>query len=187
MTEDDVGELPEDVADRAQRLTRRARRDGGERADEYRQRRDELLETYGFEARVREEGDGDVLVCHPTEWLEDGMVVLDRIDDRSRAVERPLEASDADWETVERANRAVVETVEDDHGPVHGANVRAFADFMGNHHATRIADATSDHVTEFRAEYYPRNAWPSDDQRASLEQSLRVAFEVAGVDRPPIE
>ncbi|WP_135663831.1 DUF7108 family protein [Halorhabdus rudnickae] len=180
-------ELPVNVVETAERLTRQARRADAERAEAYRKRRDETLTRYGFEARVRDGVDGDVLVCYPAEWLADGEVVLERIDDRSRAIERPLEGGDDDWEAVERDNSALVEQVADQHGPVHGANVRAFADFMGNHHATRIARATPEHVVEFRTEYYPRNVWPSDQQRTVLVESLRLAFDVAGVDRPPIE
>ncbi|WP_136689234.1 DUF7108 family protein [Halorhabdus amylolytica] len=191
MTEPDenptADELPADVIETVERLTRQARRTDAEWAEQHCKRREKILDRHGFEARVREGSDGDVLVCYPAEWLEDGEVVLERIEDRSRAVERPLDTSVADWEVVERDNRSIVEAVEDEHGPIHGANVRAFADFMGNHHATRIVDATEEHVTEFLVEYHPRNAWPSDEQRAVVEESLRVAFEVAGVDRPPID
>ena len=188
MTDGDSNstELPAAVIETAEQLTRNARRVDGERATTLRDRRDELLAEYGFAARVRAEGDGDVLVCYPANWLEDGEVVFDRIEDRSRAVERPLSGTD-DWDAVERANRQIVAHVADEHGDVHAANVRAFADFMGNHHATRIADATEDHVAEFRAEYYPRNAWPDDDQRAIVAESLRLAFTCAGVEHPPIE
>lgn len=187
MSDEASTELPTDVIETVTDLTRRARRADGDRADRYRQRRDDLLARYGYEARVREDDDGDVLVCYPAEWLEDGEVVFEAIDDRSRALEVPLDGETDDWEAVEDANRAIVRQVGEEHGPVHRANARAFADFMGNHRARRIADATAADVAEFRAEYYPRNAWPSDDERAVLEQSLGLAFAAAGVDDPPIE
>ncbi|QGN07556.1 rnhA operon protein [Halorhabdus sp. CBA1104] len=178
-------ELPPDVLEEAVRLTRLARRTDGERAETHRQRRDAMLATHGYEARLRADDDGDVLVCYPAEWLRDGEVVFDRIEDRSRGVERPLAGED-DWDVVEAANREIVARVGEHHGPVHEANVRAFADFLGNHHVCRIAVATSAQVREFREEYYPRNVWPDDEQRAVLEQSLRIAFDVAGVEHPPV-
>lgn len=188
-TEDSTAEeLPEDVIETVERLTRHARLADDDRAERVRQRRDEHLAEYGFEARVRSERDGDVLVCYPSEWLDDGEVDLDRIDDRSRAVERALDRpeADADWETVDADNRAIVDAVEERYGAVHAANVAAFADYMGNHHALRIADATADHVAEFRDEYFPRNAFPADDQRAVLAESLERAFEFVDGEPPPI-
>lgn len=181
-------ELPAAIIETVERLTRHARRAGDDRATALRDRRDDILARHGFEARVREERDGDVLVCYPTEWLEDGAVVLDRIEDRSRAVERPLDPeADAEWEQIDADNRKIVDAVEQRHGPVHATNVAAFADFMGNHHALRIADATVDHVAEFLEEYYPRNAFPDDDQRAVVEASLECAFECLDGDGPAVD
>jgi len=180
--------LPTDVIETVERLTRHARRADEERAAALRDRRDELLAEHGFEARIRSERDGDVMVCYPAEWLDDGEVVFDRIDDRSRAVERPLDPeTDADWGEIDADNRAVVDTVAERYRPVHAANAAAFADFMSNHHALRIADATADHVAEFRAEYFPRNAFPDDEQRAVLSESLEHVFEVVDGEGPPIE
>ena len=45
-------------------------------------------------------------------------------------------------------------------------------------------DATGAMVRTFLQEYYPRNAWPSEKQRAVVEQSLDVLFEVADADVP---
>ncbi|WP_181685918.1 DUF7108 family protein [Halorhabdus salina] len=192
MTEDteptpdaEDGKLPADVIENALRLTRLARRTEGDRAATHDERRDTILATYGYEARVREDDDGAVLVCYPAEWLRDGEVVFDRIEDRSRAVERPL-TGDEDWDAVEEANREIVARVGEEYGSVHEENVRAFADFLGNHHVCRIATATPAQVREFREEYYARNVWPDDEQRAALAQSLRIAFDVANVDQPPI-
>ncbi|CCQ33262.1 hypothetical protein HLRTI_001871 [Halorhabdus tiamatea SARL4B] len=181
-------ELPRDVVETVERLTHRARWADDERATTLRDRRDDILAEHGFEARIRSERDGDVLVCYPGEWLEDGEVVIDRIDDRSRALERALDPeTDADWETIDADNREVVDAVEEHYGAVHAANVAAFADYMSNHHALRIADATADHVAEFLDEYFPRNAFPDDDQRAVVEESLQRAFEFVDGEPPPID
>lgn len=181
-------ELPSDVVETVERLTRRAEWADDERAAALRDRRDDVLAEYGFEARIRSERDGDVLVCYPGEWLEDGEVVFDRIDDRSRAVERAVEPeTDADWETIDADNRAVVDAVEERYGELHAANVAAFADYMSNHHALRIADATADHVAEFLDEYFPRNAFPADEQRPVVEDSLERAFDFADGEPPLID
>lgn len=122
-----------------------------------------------------------VLVCYPTEWVVEGTVDPDRIEDTSRAVERRITGpgEGAEWEAIEAHNRAVAEQVAADHGPVHGANARAFADFMGNHYARRVESATAAEVAEFLEEYFPRNAWPTDDQRAVVERSVELVRERA--------
>jgi len=177
--------LPERVADRAEQLTRRAREAVDENeAAAYRADRDERLAEYGYRARIREED--DVLVLYPAEWVEDGVAQLDRIEQLGRAVERTLSGpGDADrWAETEAHNRTLAERVEADHGEVHGANAHALADFMGNHYAKRIERATGDELREFLEEYFPRNAWPSDEQRAVVESSLRYVFERAGREPP---
>jgi hypothetical protein len=87
--DDDAGELPipEDVIDRAETLTRRIRNaiDENERTA-YRDEREELLDSHGYTARVREGDTGETLVLYPVEWIEDGTVRLDRITDTTRAV-----------------------------------------------------------------------------------------------------
>jgi hypothetical protein len=177
-------DLPAEVRDEAERLTRLARRatDDAERAA-YERDRDARLAEHGFTARVREED--DTLVLHPAEWVEDGDARPDRIDDTDRAVEIPLSGAGdpEEWEAVEEHNAAVVESVAD-RGEVHAANARAFADFMGNHYARRVETAGGTEIEEFLAEYYPRNAWPTDDQRAVVEQSLAYVFEEAGREPP---
>lgn len=174
--------LPAEVADEAERLTRLARKavDDGEAAA-YRERRAALLAEYGFTARLRGEGTDVTLVCHPVEWVEDGDVHPDRIDDLDRAVERPLEgAGDADdWDAVDEHNTAVAERVAEAHGPVHGANATAFATFMSNHYARPVDEATTAMREEFRTEYFPRNAWPDDDQREAVAESLELVTAVA--------
>jgi hypothetical protein len=171
--------LPEAVADEAERLTRRAREavEPGE-ATAARETREALLDDHDYHARERED---DVLVLHPTEWVEDGSVRVELVDDTDRAVERPLEApaEDADFETVDEHNRAVVERVRERHGEVHGANAAAFADFMGNHYLKRVETATDRMRAEFLAEYFPRNAWPTPTQREAVEESLELTIAVA--------
>lgn len=180
----DEPDIPEPLIERARRLTRRARHVSDEtRASRLRQRRDALLDRVGYAARVRESdrSDGDdVLVLHPDEWLEDGTAVIDRIADLDRAVERPLtgEHPDEPWVAVDRANRDIVEAVRSAHGSMHAANVEALADFMGNHRCKRIEDATPADLDRFRSEYYVRNAWPSDRERAAIDESLDIVREI---------
>lgn len=172
----DGAELPAAVVDEAERLTRHAREavDDAERAAA-RRRRDDLLAAHGYTARLRDED--ETLVCYPTDWLDDdGRVDVSRVDDTSRGVERPLEspAADADWDAVERHNAALVERIREMHGDVHAANARAFADFMGNHYARRVDEATPAMREEFLTDYYPRNAWPSAAERAAVEESIAL-------------
>ncbi|WP_254537304.1 DUF7108 family protein [Halomarina litorea] len=162
-----------------------------EEATAAREERDALLAEHGYTARERVDSGsrrdaeggtrGVTLVCYPEEWLEDGTVRFDRIDETSRAVERPLDApaEEADWESVDERNREVAAAVEDAHGPIHGANARAFADFMSNHYAAPIGAATRRMREEFLTEYFPRNAWPTDEQRSLVEESVNVAVETA--------
>ncbi|WP_232820466.1 DUF7108 family protein [Halorussus litoreus] len=175
-------ELPKDVVQRAERLTRLAREVVDEsEATAYREDRDELLAEHEFTARVREDDAGETLVLHPDEWTEDGTIRTDRIEETGRAVELSLSGpGDPDeWDAVEEHNREVAARVRETYGDVHGDNAAAFADFMGNHYARPVESATSDVVAEFLEEYFPRNAWPSDDQRAVVEQSVDYVFDVA--------
>lgn len=175
-------DLPEAVVDRVESVTRRAREAVDDREREaYRNRRDDLLAEHGYTARVREEPEGDVLVCHPEEWHDGEVIRTDRIEDLSRAVEVPLEGTDDpdEWESVEAHNRQVAERVTDEYGHPHGATAHALADFAGNHYAKAIAALTVDELEEFRTEYFVRNAWPSDEQVAELERSLSLIVDVA--------
>jgi len=179
---DDEGPLPESVVDRAETLTRRMRGavDDNERAA-YRREREELLADRGYEARVRDGETGETLVLYPTEWLEDGTVRTDRIEDTGRAIERSISGpgADADWENVAAHNREIAERVRERHGEVHGETAAAFAAFMNNHYGKPLERATPAEREEFRTEYFPRNAWPTDEQRARLEESVRLALEAA--------
>jgi hypothetical protein len=165
-----------EVVDEAERLTRLAREAvDDEEAAAYREGREELLAEHDYTARVREE-DHDVLVVHPTEWVEDGTVYPERIDDLDRGIERQLSGAEDpdDWEAVYEHNMALVEEVEAEHGAAHGANVEALAEFMSNHYAKQIEQATESELTEFVEEYYPRNVWPTDDQKAVVEESVEL-------------
>ena len=177
--EDTTPEIPEEVVDEAERLTRLAADAAvDEAAEAYRESRDRAVRDHDFTARVRDED--DTLVLYPEEWVDDGVVRVDRIEDTDRAVEVSLSGPDhgATWETVEATNERIVDAVAEAHGPDHAANVRAFADFMGNHYLKRVDDATDAEREEFLAEYYPRNAWPSPDQAAIVEQSLSLVDEI---------
>lgn len=189
--ESTTAELPADVVDEAERLTRLERTvidEGEERA--HAERRAALLEEYEFAARVRDDDGDDVLVLHPEEWHDDdaGVIRTDRIDDISRAVEVPLEGTGDpdDWETVESHNRDLVAQVRERHGDVHGNNAATLADFVGNHYAKRIEDLTSDEFAEFLSDYFVRNAWPSDAQRDAIEESITLVYETADEPTPEL-
>jgi hypothetical protein len=177
----DEEELPDDVAARARTLTRRIREavDDEEQAA-YREERAGLLAEHGYVSWVREDDTGETLVLYPEEWVAEGVVQVDRIEDTDRAVERSLSGVGSDdWETVEDHNRAVAERVRAEHGEVHGGNAHAFADFMSNHYAKRVETATPEEREEFREEYLPRNAWPTEAQREAVERSLRLVEKAA--------
>jgi hypothetical protein len=175
--------LPDDTVDEAERLTRLAREavDPNE-ATAHRRRRDELLAEHGYTARVRSEDTDAVLVLHPADWLDEaGTVRIERIDDVDDGIEVPLSGpGDADdWDSVERHNRTVADRVTEAHGEVHGRTAHAFADFMSNHYAKPVEQATPGERREFVEEYFPRNTWPTDEQRAVVEESVELVRETA--------
>lgn len=181
-----MADLPIDIIESAERLTRLARRAVDENeAAAYRQERDETLAEYEYVAHVREEESETILVCYPDDWLDDGTVQIDRIEDTDRAIERPLDGAggDRDYEQIDGYNRGIVQEVRETAGQVHAANANAFADFMGNHYLRRVDSASAAAVEEFLTEYFPRNAWPSEEQRQIVRESLRLVFDV--VDSPP--
>lgn len=175
-------ELPDGVIDRLEALTRRIESavDDNERAA-YRSERESLLAERPYELRVREDDTGETLVLYPEEWIEAGTIRVDRIDDTDRAVERPLSGAGAgaDWEAVDDHNREVADRVRERHGEVHGETAAAFADFMSNHYAKPIERSTPDEREEFRDEYFPRNAWPTAEQRERVAESVRLTVEAA--------
>ncbi|MFD1562108.1 rnhA operon protein [Haloarchaeobius amylolyticus] len=182
-SESDDAELPRDVVDEVERLTRLERTavDDNE-ATAYEQRRDDLLDEHDFTSRIRDDEGDDVLVLHPEEWHEDGVIRTDRIEDIDRAVEIPLEGTGDpdDWDDVEAHNRDLVATVREAHGEVHGDNAATLADFAGNHYAKPIESLTGDELGEFRTEYFVRNAWPSEKQQKMIDESIELVFEAAG-------
>jgi hypothetical protein len=175
----DSQELPGDIVSEAERLTRLAREavDDNE-ARAYREARADLLADYDFEARVREES-RDTLVLYPSEWVVDGTVHPDRIEDIDRGIERPLEGPGEaeEWETIAEHNNEIAQAVAEEHGEVHGGNAHAMADFASNHYAKPIGDLTREEREEFLTEYFPRNAFPSDDQKAIVEESVRLVLD----------
>jgi hypothetical protein len=179
--------LPENVVAEAKRLTRLVRNaDDDAEADAYRADREERLAEYGFTARVREEDAGDVLVCHPAEWVEEETVRVERIENTDRAVERRLSGPGeaGEFETVDAHNRAVVAEIETRADTVHAENAAAFADFMGNHYVRRVETATGEEIREFLEWYFPRNAFPTETQRDVIEESLCRIFDVTDRDPP---
>jgi hypothetical protein len=175
-------DLPVAVVDEVERLTRLAREAvDDEEAAVYRRERASLLAEYGYTARVREDDSRDVLVCYPDKWLDDGLVQPDRIDDLDRGIERPLSGPGGadEWHEVQAHNRTIAETVAEEHGEVHGANAMALAEFMSNHYARAIESATDAEREEFRTDYFPRNAFPSDEQREVVDDSIEYTLAVA--------
>lgn len=182
--DEDGSDLPAEAVAEATRLTRLDRTATDPQAREAaRERRDSVLGRYGYTARVREAD--ATLVCYPAEWVTDGTVRFERIEDTGRAVEVDLtDAGPADdWDAVDATNRALASRVREECGPVHGATADAFADYMSNHHARPITDATAADVEEFTTEYFPRNAWPSERQKAVLSRSLEHVLVLA--ESPP--
>ena len=180
---------PDAVLDEAERLTRLAREavDDAESAA-YRDHRATLLAEHGYTARVREDDTRDVLVFHPEEWVEDGTVYPSRVDDVDRGVELPLSGPGEgdDWAVIDDHNRDLVETVRDEHDAVDAENAAALADFAGNHYAKPVESLTEAELREFLEEYFPRNAWPTAEQRAVVETSVAVTFEAAD-ERCPLD
>jgi len=184
--DDRVPDVPAEIVDEAERLTRLARQTEDEAAAAfYRERRDELVEGHDYVPRLREED--DTLVLYPDEWVDDGTVQLNRIETTDRAVEVSLSGpGDADrYREVAAYNDAVADAVADAHGEPHAGTARSFAAFMSNHYVRAVDDAAPDVRAEFREEYFPRNGWPSDEQLAALDESLDVIESVAAdVDGP---
>ena len=181
--------LPAGLLEAVEQYTRQARATDDERAARrLRARRDDRLARYGYVARVREEPNRAVLVCHPAAWTEDGTVYPDRIDDLHRAVEIPLSGpgDPADWDEIHAHNRALADAVREHHGEVHGATAGALADFASNHYAKPIEALAAGELAEFREEYFVRNAWPSEAQRDVLSRSLELVFECADSPMPGV-
>ena len=188
-----VPDVPAEAVDEAERLTRLAREAESaeptpeieEAADQYRERRDALAAEYGYTARVRDED--DALVLYPDEWMDDGTVQLDRVEDTDRAVEVSLSGpGDADrYREVAAYNEAVAEAVAEREVEVHARTAETFAAFMSNHYVRAVDDATPAMRAEFREEYLVRNGWPTDEQLAAVDESLSVIESVAtDVDGP---
>lgn len=181
-------DLPESAVEEAERLTRLARRvpDDAE-AEQYRERRAALLAEHDYAAVVREEQSDPTLVCHPIEWQDEaGAIDPALIDEIDRAAEVPLGgAGDPEaWDAVAEKNETVVGDVRATHGEAHAANAEAFAEYVSNHHAKPIAAVTAAELAWFREEYYPRNVWPTDEQRAALDRSLELVYEELDAPMP---
>ncbi len=172
-------EVPDEVLDEAERLTRLARDAVDENeAAAYREARADLLADCNFTARVREE-ERATLVVYPSEWVVDGTVRPDLIEDVDRGIERPLEGPGEtdEWGVVADHNREIAREVTERHGDVHGANAEALAAFASNHYAKPIDDLTRAERQEFLTEFFPRNAFPSDNQKAVVEESVQLVLE----------
>ncbi|ELZ58869.1 MULTISPECIES: DUF7108 domain-containing protein [Halorubrum] len=191
-----VPDVPVEAVDEAERLTRLAREAESaeptpeieQAAEQYRERRDALAAEYGYTARVRDED--DALVLYPDEWMDDGTVQLDRVEDTDRAVEVSLSGpGDADrYREVAAYNEAVAEEVAEREAEVHARTAETFAAFMSNHYVRPVDDTTPETRAEFREEYLVRNGWPTDEQLAVVDESLSVIESIAAdVDGPAVD
>lgn len=185
-----VPDIPADAVDEAERLTRLARaaerRDDDAAAEEasvYRERREELVADHDYETRIRDED--DTLVLYPEEWLEDGVVQLERIENTDRGVEVTLSGpGDPErWQEIADHNDDLVDAVADE-APDHEENARALATFASNHYAKPAEKLTPEEVQVFLDDYYPRNAWPSEADASLIEASVRKLFVAAGAEPP---
>lgn len=210
--EERVPDIPAEAVDEAERLTRLARAaerradadnddaaesqrlssanqkseisdDAAEEAELYRERRTELAADHDYEDRIRDED--DTLVLYPEEWLEDGIVQFDRIEETDRAVEVNLSGpgDPEHWQEVADHNDALVDAVAES-APTHEANARAFTDFASNHYAKPAEDLTAEEVREFLEEYYPRNVWPDEADASLVDESVRKVYEAADSEPP---
>lgn len=173
--------LPQSIQSLARQFARQEHGATPTEAATLRARREALLEEYGFHSRIREDERGSVLVCYPSEWIDDGTVVRSAIDDIDRAVEIPLFGGpdQASWTELAEANTRLATRVREEHGDIHGENAEAFVEFMNNHRSRPVSTAEEDDIREFLAEYYPRNAWPSDEEKAVVEESIELLLAVA--------
>lgn len=185
-TADRVPDVPVDIVDEAERLTRLAREaDDDAAAEFYRDRRDELVVDHDYVPRLR--ADDDTLVLYPDEWMADGTVQLDQIETTDRAVEVSLSGpGDADrFQEIAAYNDAVAAAVAERKADVHADTARTFAAFMSNYYVRPVDDATPDMRAEFREEFLVRNGWPTDEQLAVVDESLSVIEAVAAdIDGP---
>lgn len=179
-------ELPDDVVSEARRLARLARNASEDAAaDAYRDRLDDLLADHDHVARVR---DADAtLVCYPADWLDDeGTVHPGDVEDPDRAAEVSLAGGgeQGDYEAAAERNAELVDRVADEYGDesAHVENAAAFASFMNNHYARPMDTATDREREEFLEDFFPRNAWPTDEQRQAVADSLDLVDEVARDD-----
>ena len=177
-------DVPPEAVDEAERLTRLAREaTDADEAERYRERRDTIADDHEYVARVREED--DTLVLYPDEWVEAGTVQFDRIEDTDRAVEVSLSGpGDADrYREIAAYNDAVAEAVAEvapeATAETHAATARSFAAFMSNHYVRPVDESTPGMREEFSEEFFPRNGWPTDEQRACLEESLELVERAA--------
>lgn len=172
--------VDDETAERIRRLTIQLRAGDDTATD----RRDRLLEASGARARVRQDDEGETLIIYPERWVDgDGRVDPTDINDPSEAVSLPLvdtsTPSDDDWPEIDAHNQAVADAVAELHGPVHGATAEALATYLSNHHLRRIEHATEAELRTFSDDYFIRNAWPTQQQRAVLEESIELAVDTA--------
>ena len=186
-----VPDVPTEAVDEAERLTRLAREaTDPDEAQRYRMRRERIADDYGYAVRIRETD--DTLVLYPDEWIEAGTVQFDSVEDTDRAVEVSLSGpGDADrYREVAAYNDAVAETVAEiapaETAETHAATARSFAAFMSNHSVRPVDESSPEMREEFSEEFFPRNAWPTDEQRRHVAASLELVDRAAAeIEDPP--
>ena len=117
-----------------------------------------LAAENGFVARLR---DDETLVLYPDDWVVDGKVDLERIDDTDRAYEIPLSEKGESWEDVHSYNSDVIEKLSEmeEITETEVSNAEYFVEFVENHYILPVDEVSQKHVREFLEDYYPRNVW----------------------------
>jgi len=139
---------------------------------------DEIVRCAGYRWRIREAD--STLVCVPGTWFNDGVVMPERVD-TAEAIEIECAPSATGYDAVATANAEVAAAVSAAYGPTHGENAAIIARFMSAHMRRPIASMTEADRAAFD-EFYRRNAWPSDDAKEVITQSVKLMRELAATD-----
>ncbi|XGI83882.1 rnhA operon protein [Halorutilales archaeon Cl-col2-1] len=175
--EDEEESEREDWVDEAVRLTKMSLTSP---SPVYEDRLDELAAENGFVARLR---DDETLVLYPDDWVVDGEVDVERIEDTDRAHEIPLSEKGESWEDVHSYNSDVIEELSEmeEVTETEVSNAEYFVEFLENHYILPVDEVSQKHVREFLEDYYPRNVWSSPNEEETVKKSVRKLLEAAGL------
>ena len=148
--------------------------DGEDLADDI----DRIVGDAGYRWRMREAD--STMVCVPITWFEDEVIVPERVD-TADAIEIECAPSAAGYDAVAAANAEVAAAVGAAYGAAHGENAAIIARFMTAHLRRPIASMTEADRVAF-SEFYLRNAWPSDDAKEVIDQSVKITRELVATD-----